>query len=279
MSDPRQLATLDAEAFATKIPAILRSTKDADFEENEDLQLIKSRATEPPAVKAISSILTLPIEEDDFDNLELHQRVLYSIVSALSFEQLQSYRPALRTLASFDISGFKSRSSHYAQTMHLINNAKLLEQFAADREAIWLPINKFDHISDRTLSERVHTAEQMRPYMHGLFNWQVDFCHPVFGDCRKQLARFPETAAAVAAEVMYMAVNDIEHQHYLIDFVSECVPIGEAWIPMRTPVQEMVRSLEGKSKEDLEDDGEDGYLDEAKEWLAKLEKWEASQVS
>ncbi|KAM0543620.1 hypothetical protein ACHAPJ_012208 [Fusarium lateritium] len=278
MSDPQQLPTLDAEAFATEIPAILRLTKDADPDENEDLQLIKSRATEPPTVEAISSFLAPPIEEDDFDTLELHQRVLYSIVSELSFEQLQSYRTALRTLASFDISGFKSRSSHYAQTMHLINNAKLLEQFAADREAIWLPVNKFDYISDRTLSERVHTAEQMRPYMHGLFNWQVDFCHPVFESCRKQLARFPETAAAVAAEVMDMAINDTEHQYYIIDFMSECVPIGEAWIPMRTPVQEMVRSLEGKSKEDLEDDGEDSYLDEAKEWLAKLEKWEASQV-
>ncbi|KAF4973338.1 hypothetical protein FSARC_316 [Fusarium sarcochroum] len=274
MSDPQQLATLDPEAFATKIPAILRSVKEA--EENDDLQAIRSRAAEPPTVEVISSILASPIEEGDFDILKLHQLVLYSIVSELSFEQLQSYRPALRTLASCDISGFKSRSSYYAPTMHLINNAKLLERFAADREAIWLPINKFDYISDRTLSERVHTAEQMRPYMHGLFNWQVDFCHPVFESCRKQLARFPETAAAVAAEVMEMAVNDTEHQYYIIDFVSTCVPIGEAWIPMRIPVENMVRSLEERSKEDLEDSGEDCYLDEAKEWLAKLEKWEAS---
>jgi hypothetical protein len=65
--------------------------------------------------------------------------------------------------------------------------------------------------------------------------------------CRKQLARFPETAAIVAAEVLAKAneEKDEEYQNYLIDFVSDCVPIGEAWKPMREPVQALVRALEG----------------------------------
>jgi hypothetical protein len=275
-----ELATL-GETFATEIPAILKATHDADSDqaskpENEALSVIISRAAEPPVIAALSCILISPIEDGDFTSLEMHQLILYSIVSKLSLEQLKPYQPAIRELMEFDISSYKSRSGHYAQTMHLINNAKLLDRFIQDPEDVWVPENKFDYISYRTLWERVQTAEQMRPYMYGLFNWQVDPCHPPFKPCREQLARFPEVSAAVAAEIMSLAVNDVEHQHWLIDFVSEYVPVGEAWLAMRAPVEQMVRTLETKSKEERENNGEDDYLDEGKKWLATLRKWEIS---
>ncbi|KAF4335521.1 hypothetical protein FBEOM_10630 [Fusarium beomiforme] len=280
MSDPKQLVILGAEALAVKIPEILQEAQNASNDGDEEfdteaLKVLRSRAMEQPLIVTLSSHFTSPIEEDDSDSLEVHNLILYCILSRLSFEKLQSYRPALKTLAEFDYLSYKSRSSHFARTMNLITNTKLLDRFSADPEDVWIPINKFDYIAGRTLWERVHTAEQMRPYLYDLFiMWQVDQCQPTFMTCRKQLARFPETAAAVAAEVMSMAVNDTELQHYLIEFVTECVPIGDAWLPMRPEVEEMVRSLESKSKADLEDDGEDYYLDEAREWLVKLKKWE-----
>lgn len=281
MDRNQEFATSEADTFAAEIPSVLQAAQYADSDsesESKDgtFSVIISRAMEPQVINTLSSILESPIEDGDFDSLGIHQLAFYSIVSKLPFDQLHPYRPAIQKLMEFDISSYKSRSGHYAQTIHLINNARLLNRFIENPENVWVPENKFDKISYRSLWERVHTAEQMRPHMYGLFNWQVDQNHPPFRPCREQLARFPGTAAAVAAEVMKMAVNDTEHQHYLVDFVSECVPIGEDWLPMRAPVEEMVRSLEGKGKKDLEDGGEEEYLVAAEEWLAKLEKWKCN---
>ncbi|KAF0642429.1 hypothetical protein FPSE5266_05326 [Fusarium pseudograminearum] len=282
MEANKKLATLEGDDFAEEIIAIIKAACDANSEQNYDdskvefFSIIRTRAMEPPVTVSLSSVLTSPIEDGDYTSLKMHQLVFYSIVSKLSLEQLQPYRSAIKTMMGFDISSFKSRSSHYAQIMHLINNARLLDRFIENPEDVWVPENKFDCIAYRTLWERIHTAEQMRPHMHGLFNWQVDPCHPPFKPCREQLARFPEVSAVVAAEVMGMAVDDIEHQHYLIDFVSECVPVGKAWYPMRAPVEQMVRVLEGKSKEQLVKDGEEDYLDEAKNLLEVLKKWESN---
>ncbi|KAM0401237.1 hypothetical protein ACHAQC_001918 [Fusarium culmorum] len=281
MEANKKLVTL-GDDIAEEMIAITKAVCDANSEQNYDdskdefFSIIRTRAMEPPVIVSLSSVLTSPIEDGDFTSLKMHQLVFYSIISKLSLEQLQPYRSAIKTLMGFDISSFNSRSSHYAQTMHLINNARLLDRFIENPEDIWVPENKFDCISYRTLWERVHTAEQMRPYMHGLFNWQVDPCHPPFKHCREQLARFPEVSTVVAAEVMGMAVNDVEHQHFLIDFVSECVPVGKAWYPMRDPVKQMVRVLEGKNKEQLVEAGDEDYLEEAKNWLEVLKKWESN---
>jgi hypothetical protein len=269
--DREQLSGLDEKAFAEKVPTMLWSDRETLFEDgSEDIDIIRSRAAEPATVEAISSVLTSPIKDEDYDTLRVHQKALYSVLLKLPFEKLQPYRQALAALAAFDISDFAHRSSHYAQTCHVIHNAGLLERFASDFKAVWVTKDKFDMVSDRTLTERVHTAEEMRPYMPELFDWLVDANNPPFMPCRNQLARFPETAAIVAAEVLTKAneEKDEEYQHYLVDFVSDCVPIGEAWKPVREPVQALVRALEDRG-EDVEE-----LVDEAKEWLAKLEQWE-----
>jgi hypothetical protein len=278
MDTPQQLAKLDTETFGSNVPSILRSAADSGLEKKaEYIELVQSRAAEPPTVAAISSILTLPIKEGDWDTLKLQQTVIYRILLGLPLEQLQAYRPALAVLTAVDISSFdpSKDGSCYAQTANTITNAKLLGRFAADPKAVWAPINKFDEVSYRTLSERIHTAEEMRPYMEDLFWWVADPNNPPFTPCSEQLARFPETAATVAAEVMAKAgeANDTEHQHWIIDFVSTSVPVGKAWIPLRSHVQDMVRALEEKKDED-----EDEYIDSAKEWLAELEKWDATHV-
>ncbi|KAH7325655.1 hypothetical protein B0I35DRAFT_448789 [Stachybotrys elegans] len=255
---PQQLASLDEKAFAAKW---------------EDGKVIKSRITEPSTVAAISSILTSPIKDGDFDSLNLHQLVIYAVLLHLPFEQLQPYRPALETLSAFDISNFVADGSHKAQSAHVIGNSGLLARFAADPEVVWVTDSKFDCVSDRTLTERVHSAEQMRPYMPALCSWLADANNPPYSPCRAQLARFPEAATAVVAEEMTKAgeENDIWFQEGLLDFVSSCVPVGEAWIPMRAPVQAMVQALEKCDR----DDAYDELIDDAKEWLAKLEEWEA----
>ncbi|KAG5655537.1 hypothetical protein KAF25_003874 [Fusarium avenaceum] len=279
MDTPQQLAKLDAETFGSNVLSILRSVADSGLERKaEYVELVQSRAAEPPTTAAISSILTTPIKEGDWATLKLQQTVIHRILLDLPLEQLQAYRPALTVLAAVDISSFDPRKdgSYHSQTSHNINHAKLLGLFTTDLEAAWVTADKYDEVSYRTLSERIHTGEQMRPYMEDLFNWMVDPNHPPFKPCSEQLARFPETAAAVAVEVMAKAgqVNDTEHQHYIIDFVSTSVPVGKAWIPLRPHVREMVRSIE-KRKNEAEDD----YLDAAKVWLAELEKWDATHVN
>ncbi|KAF5580669.1 uncharacterized protein FSUBG_13325 [Fusarium subglutinans] len=252
-----QLTTLDEKAFAEKVPTMLWSDRETLFEDgSENIDTIRSRASEPATVEAVSSVLTSAIENEDYGTLRVHQKALYSVLFKLSSQKLQPYRPALAELAAFDISDFAHRSSHYAQTSILIQNA-----------------GQFDMVSDRTLTERVHTAEEMRPYMLELFNWLVDANNPPFTPCRDQLARFPETAAVVAAEVLAKAneEKDTEYQHFLIDFVYDCVPVGEAWIPMREHVQALVKELEGSTNEDDED-----LVGEANEWLTRLERWESS---
>ncbi|KAG5795610.1 hypothetical protein H9Q69_005337 [Fusarium xylarioides] len=251
-----QLTALGEKAFAEKVPKMLWSDRETLFEDgSEDIGIIRSRTSEPATVEAVSSVLTSPIEDEDYDTL-----------------RLQPYRPALAALAAFDISEFAHRSSHYAQTLILIQNAGLLERFAADSKAVWVTKDKLDMVSDRTLTERVHTAKEMRPYMPELFNWLVDANNPPFTPCRDQLARFPETAAVVAAEFLAKAneEKDTEYQHFLIDFVYDCVPVGESWIPMRQHVQALVKELDGSTDEDDEE-----LVGEANEWLTRLKQWEA----
>ncbi|KAF5627291.1 uncharacterized protein FTJAE_9376 [Fusarium tjaetaba] len=268
-----QLTALGEKAFAEKVPTMLWSDRETLFEDgSEDIDIIRSRASEPGTVEAVSTALTSAIEDEDYDTLRVHQKALYSVLFKLSLEKLQLYRPALAALAAFDISEFAHRSSHHAQTSILIQNAGLLERFAADPKAVWVSKDKFDMVSDRTLTERVHTAEEMRPYMPELFGWLVDANNPAFTPCRDQLARFPETAAAVAAEFLAKAneEKDTEYQHFLIDFVYDCVPVGKSWMPMREHVQALVKDLERSSDED---DGE--LVGEANEWLTRLEQWES----
>ncbi|KAH6962807.1 hypothetical protein DER45DRAFT_551882 [Fusarium avenaceum] len=278
MDTPQRLAKLNAETFGSNVLSILRSVADSGLESKaEYVELVLSRAAEPPTIADISSILTTPIKEGDWATLKLQQTVIHRILLDLPFEQLQAYRPALAVLAAVDISSFDPRKdgSYHSQTSHNINHAKLLGLFTADPKAVWVTADKFDDVSYRTLSERIHTGEQMRPYMEDLFNWLVDPNNPPFKPCSEQLARFPETAAGVAVEVMAKAgqFNDTEHQHWIIDFVSTSVPIGKAWIPLRPHVQEMVRSIEERK-----DEAEDDYLDAAKAWLGELEKWDATYV-
>ncbi|KAF5695625.1 hypothetical protein FDENT_250 [Fusarium denticulatum] len=268
-----QLNTLDEKVFAQKVPTMLWADRETLFEDgSEDIVIIRSRASEPATVEALSTVLTSAIEDEDYDTLRVHQKALYSVLFKLSLKKLQPYRPALAALASFDISGFSHRSSHYAQTSILIQNAGLLERFATDSKAVWVGKDKFDMVSDRTLTERVHTAEEMRQYMPKLFHWLADANNPPFTPCRDQLARFPETAAVVAAEFLAKAneEKDTEYQHFLIDFVYDCVPVGKSWMPMREHVQALVKELEGSSDEDDED-----LVGEANEWLARFEQWEA----
>ncbi|KAF5577422.1 hypothetical protein FPCIR_12118 [Fusarium pseudocircinatum] len=268
-----QLTTLDERVFAEKVPTMLWADRETLFEDgSEDIDIIRCRASEPATVETVSTVLTSAIEDEDYDTLRVHQKALYSVLFKLSLAKLRPYRPALAALAAFDISGFSHRSSHYAQTSILIQNAGLLERFAADSKAVWVSKDKFDMVSDRTLTERVHTAEEMRPYMPELFDWLVDANNPPFRPCRDQLARFPETAAIVAAEFLAKAneEKDTEYQHFLIDFVYDCVPVGKSWMPMREHVQALVKELEGSSDEDDEE-----LVGEANEWLARLEQWKA----
>jgi gluconate kinase len=165
-----QLSALGEKAFAEKVPTILWSDRETRFEDgSEDIDIIRSRAAEPATIEATSLVLASPIKDEDYDTLRVHQKALHCVLLKLPFEKLQPYRQALAKLAALGISGFTHRSSHYAQTSHVIHNAVLLERFAADPKAVWVTKDILDMVTDRTLTERVHAAEEMRPYMPQLF--------------------------------------------------------------------------------------------------------------
>lgn len=54
---------------------------------------------------------------------------------------------------------FARRAFYYAK------EAKNLQRYVLQPEAVWVPDDMWDMVGYRTLTERVHTAEQMRPYM------------------------------------------------------------------------------------------------------------------
>lgn len=186
------------------------------------LEVIR-QAADPSVVHNISSTLSKPINSK-FDFFVVCA-ALDDIVSHLPLATLELYRPALETLASAD----SAPSPEGVSVPCLAGRARDALKFIDNPHLAWAPQHKFDCMGDRSLAERVHTAEQMEPYVDELLGWLADLNWPPYLGCQKQLARFPEVTIDPIKEVILKNRNDPEWLLHVLEFVEEHVPMGTLW--------------------------------------------------
>ncbi|UKZ71686.1 uncharacterized protein TrAtP1_012635 [Trichoderma atroviride] len=186
------------------------------------LQVIR-QAADPSVVHDISSTLCKPINSK-FD-FRVACVALDDIVSHLPLATMELYRPALETLASAG----SAPSPEGVSVPCLADRARDALKFIDNPHLAWAPQHKNDRMADRSLAERVHTAEQMEPYVDELLGWLADPNWPPYPGCQKQLARFPEVTIDPIKEVILKNRNDPEWLLYILDFVEGHVPVGTLW--------------------------------------------------
>ncbi|KPM43665.1 hypothetical protein AK830_g2846 [Neonectria ditissima] len=227
-----------------------------------DMELVRSRASEPPTVAAVSSAMQPPL--GDQDALDVAWAAFHEVVSQLPLDAMQNYRPVLETLSAAEPIEAGAAPSNLVGAAPLRQESKHLLRFMDDPAAVWVPSDKADSIGARSLQERVSTAEQMRPHVPALLDWLADANWPPFPGCRRQLARFPEEAVEPIRALFAKQRGDGAWLLNVLEFVTECVPAGPLWEGLRVEVQAMVDEPQGD-----EDDCE--LSDCARRWLAVLD--------
>lgn len=255
---------LDATSLAASIPRVLESTRNWPYQSTFLVKfgdLIRWRAIEPAIVSTISSILSRPSNSND------DLRTLFSALdylSDLSEDQLIPYRPALVDLSNIDANGQSDRRF----TGYLALQSKDMIKFMDDRTAVWTPSHKGDGMAKRTLRERVHTAEQMRPHIEGLLGWLQDGNWPPYSSCEEQLARFPELAVEEinATIAKPKTREDGEWILNMLCFVEKSVPIGVLWEKLYPQIQDIIENP-------TKDAEESGLIEYAPGWIATVDEW------
>ncbi|KAF0644011.1 hypothetical protein NXS19_010686 [Fusarium pseudograminearum] len=212
--------------------------------------------------------------DDDRVTKTIRGHIIYCILIKLPFEQLQAYQNTVAAVNAQNTETSKVKPDFY------FDNMKRLERFMVEPEAVWVAEDWLDFVGFRTLVGRVHTAEQMRPYMRDLYHWLVDSELPD-SYSQRQVARFPETTAAVAAEIIDDVVAGKEAlwenvgrlDNMVSNVLSVYAPIGKDWVLLRKPIESLAEVL----KEVVKKGGWDDYescLEACEEWLSELDKWE-----
>jgi hypothetical protein len=227
-------------------------------------EILAERAGELPIVRGISSVLSKPIKtKDDFWTACAG---LDGILSELPLATLRLYRPALETLAAAD-----SEDSPPGVSVHsLASRAKDAVKFIDYPELAWAPQHKFDYMGERSLSERVQTADEMKPHVRELLDWLADYNWPPMPGCSKQLARFPEVTIDPIKEIISKNRNDPDWLLHLVEFVERYVPVGELWEKMEPEL-----TLFANIKADDEDSVE--FSETAQRMLGLLKAWQREQ--
>lgn len=216
---------------------------------------------------SLCAAITRPIKSDD-DFQQAWDSLDY--ITNLPLNDLPPYESALTVLSKIDISkpppgkGLYGLSSTAEDVIKFMNNPNLA----------WAPQHKFDYMAERSLTERVLTAEQMRPHMTGLLGWLADYNWPPFLGCRNQLARFPEATVDAVKEMFAEGWNDGELMEHILDFVDEEVPKGPAWDALVSSVSSLKTNASGKMEKDGDENGEwSDLLKRIAEWEEDYEKW------
>ncbi|CAG9946074.1 unnamed protein product [Clonostachys rosea f. rosea IK726] len=213
---------------------------------------------------SICSAITRPITTDEeFEEAWDSLNYIYD----LPLKDLPPYESALQVLSKIDISKAPPGKGLYG----LASGAGDVLKFMSNSTLVWVPQHKFDYMAERSLTERVSTAEQMRPHMAGLFHWLADYNWPPFTGCYKQLSRFPEATVSTIKEMCAGDPNDGELMEHVLDFVIEKVPKGSAWEELAPAVL----SLQAKSAAKIKE-GDDEWSELSKratEWLQEYETW------
>lgn len=186
-------------------------------------QEVTRRAADPSVVRSISSTLSKPIKTKvDF---VVVCAALDDTVSHLPLAALGLYRPALETLASAD----SAPSPEGVSVPSLAARTRDAIKFIDSPDLAWAPQHKLDYMAFRSLSERVHTAEQMEPHVDELLGWLADPNWPPYLGCQKQLARFPELTIGPIRERILKERTDAEWLLHILEFVEEYVPVRTSW--------------------------------------------------
>lgn len=218
--------------------------------------VVRQRLNEPIVASSLSAILTLPPEaEHEADSVAAAMDCLHD----LSEDELLPFRPDLLTLSE----------SNNPLAVTLSKQAKDTILFMDDRTTVWVPDHKFDTMAIRTLQERVHTAEEMRPYLHDLLCWLQDPNWPPYPACVKQLARFPEPAADAIRAAMKGNRGDGMWVVHMIRFMENHVPM-EYWEVVYPQIKELVTKPVG-------DEAESVVAECCAGWIATFEIWKGDQ--
>ncbi|KAJ4137263.1 hypothetical protein NW768_002845 [Fusarium equiseti] len=268
--------TTDELAFSLK-PILIGLLQGQPNERTEIYNLLISRAAEPEVIAAITSILMPHTGDDDGVTQIIRGHIIYRVLKRVSFEQLQAYQNTIAAVNAYNTGYSKDRLEFY------LDNMRRLERFMVEPEAVWVAEDWYDFVGCRTLADRVHTAEQMRPYMREMYQWFEDRNDLPYSCCAEQLARFPEAAAAVAAEVIDEVVAgkvDLERNvgrlNNIVDFMAEHIPDGEARVVLQQSIESLTQTLKKVVKEGSRDDY--AYcLEASEEWLSELNGWETDE--
>ncbi|KAJ2983414.1 hypothetical protein NQ176_g701 [Zarea fungicola] len=265
---------LDGAALLAKLIAIsqnevdaaVSSATDAEVGLNEQqlTQLVRDRATEAPVVDAITLILSKPVTSAASFRTAW---TAVSILTELPLDVLPLYRKALVNLSEMDI---ESQPPGIGLSMLRSQGSDIL-RFLDNPDQAWTPQHKGDWMAERSLTERVDSAEAMRPHLNGLLSWLCDVNWPPFSGCRKQLARFPEVAVPAIRELLATETDDLEWLTRMIEFVHDEVPVGELWDTMRAEV-------EAKVDRDATDEDVKELSEVAETWLRVLDKSKGKQA-
>ncbi|KAL7909961.1 hypothetical protein GGI35DRAFT_349696 [Trichoderma velutinum] len=233
--------------------------------------ILIARAKDPLVIQGISSVLSKPVKSrEDFYTACAG---LDSILSDLPIATLRLYRSGLETLAAST-----ADSPPGVSLPSLASRAKDAVKFIDSPELTWAPQHKTDYMAERSLSERVHTAHQMKPHAKDLLGWLADLNWPPYLGCVKQLARFPEVAVDPIKEIIANDRDDPEWLLHILFFVEEHVPIGMLWEKLE-PELSLLANSEVDDEGDPDLAGMNRELAEvAQRMLKLLNEWKKEQA-
>ncbi|KAM0256499.1 hypothetical protein ACHAQJ_004910 [Trichoderma viride] len=237
------------------------AARDGQISTQRTYEILTERADEPLIVRGISSVLSKPIKTKD--GFYTACAGLDGIVSQLPLATLRLYRPALETLASIDTADGPPEVS----LPSLASRAKDAIKFIDYPDLSWAPQHKGDYMGERSLSERVHTADQMKPHVGELLDWLADANWPPHLGCLKQLARFPEVTIDPIKEMISKNRNDPEWLLHLVEFVEEHVPVGILWERTESELT-LLASSEANDEENID------LSEAAQRMLGLLKEWQ-----
>ncbi|RFU74473.1 hypothetical protein TARUN_7798 [Trichoderma arundinaceum] len=226
-------------------------------------KILIERAGEPTIIHGISSVLSRPITTRD--GFFTACAGVDGILSYLPLATLRLYKSALEAL----ISANTGDSPPGVSVPSLTSRAKDAVKFVDHPDLAWAPQHKFDFMGERSLAERVHSAEQMKPHASELLGWLADYNWPPCSGCIEQLARFPEVAVGPIKEIIPENGNDPEWLLHIVEFVEEYVPVGQLWQSLE-PELTMLANSEAEDEENRElAEAARRLLDSLREWRTK----------
>lgn len=278
MSTSVAIECLDATEFAALVPKIFSAVSECSpvHESNNGrtrpsrtkiIHLTRQRAGEASVVSAISSILTRPLTSED--ELDVALTALREVVCELPEDAMLRYRQALMALSAVDPDG--SCSGPRLAGSSLAAQARGAIRFMDQREDAWAPGYRDDHMAQRSLRERVHTAREMRPHVAGLLGWLRDTSWPLYTGCEAQLARFPEITMTPIRVILKQHRGDGKWINNLLRFVQDHVPVGRSWEAIYPAVNALLVIEPAGNEEACDTAGI------AAGWIETLNRWRKSQ--